>query len=47
MEFMVQDKPVNTVINSSAGCNLKSELMFNFVMLDCWSAIREFLLMLL
>jgi len=54
MELIIEDKLVNVVIDSGASCNLMSEEMFNFVtgwgggaMLDCWSVIRQFMLMFL
>jgi len=50
LELTIEDRCVEVFIDSGASCNLMSEEMFNFVtgvMLDCWSVIREFMLMLL
>ena len=48
VEMLIEDKPINVIIDSAANCNLKSEGVFEFVrgggvMRACWSVIREFM----
>ena len=46
VEMLIQDKPINVIIDSGANCSLMSEGVFEFVtgiMRACWSAIREFM----